>query len=93
MSDLIETDSDKRLVIREIPATTTTESLIASIEDAAKRNKIKIATISDYTAESVEIEVTLPRGAYAKETIKHGGRLTEAEKVSVLTAGLRRIAT
>jgi len=66
----IETDSDKRLVIRQLPATTTTESLIASIEEAARRNKIKIAGISDYTAEDVEIEVLLPRGVYAEETIK-----------------------
>jgi topoisomerase-4 subunit A len=67
---LIEPDSDKRLAIRQIPATTTTESLIASIEEAARRNKIKIAGISDYTAEDVEIEVLLPRGVYADETIK-----------------------
>jgi topoisomerase-4 subunit A len=66
----IEADSDKRLVIREIPATTTTESLMASIEEAARRNKIKIAGINDYTAESVEIEVLLPRGVYAEEAIK-----------------------
>jgi topoisomerase-4 subunit A len=67
---LIEADSDKRLVIRQIPATTTTESLIASIEEAARRNKIKIAGISDYTAENVEIEILLSRGIYAEETIK-----------------------
>ncbi len=66
----IEADSDKRLVIREIPATTTTESIMASIEEAARRNKIKIAGINDYTAESVEIEVLLPRGVYAEEAIK-----------------------
>jgi topoisomerase-4 subunit A len=66
----IEADSDKRLVIREVPATTTTESLMASIEEAARRNKIKIAGINDYTAESVEIEILLPRGVYAEEAIK-----------------------
>jgi topoisomerase-4 subunit A len=66
----IEADSDKRLIIREVPATTTTESLMASIEEAARRNKIKIAGINDYTAENVEIEIILPRGVYAEEAIK-----------------------
>ena len=40
-----------------LPASTTTESLIASVEDAAKRGRIKISSINDYTAEDVEIEI------------------------------------
>lgn len=52
----------RKLVIREIPATTTTESLIGSIERAAEKGKIKIAAINDYTAENVEIEITPTRG-------------------------------
>ena len=52
----------RKLIIREIPATTTTEKLIASIEKAAEKNKIKIAAINDYTAENVEIEITPMRG-------------------------------
>lgn len=52
----------RRLIIREIPATTTTESLIASIEKAAEKNKIKIASINDYTGENVEIEILPMRG-------------------------------
>ncbi len=57
----IEIDG-RRLVIREIPASTTTESLIASIEKAANRSKIKIASISDFTGEQIEIEITPQRG-------------------------------
>lgn len=57
----IDTDG-RRLIIREIPATTTTESLIASIEKAADKGKIKIASINDYTGETVEIEITPMRG-------------------------------
>ena len=53
---------DRKLVIREIPATTTTESLIASIEKAAEKGKIKIASVRDYTSEKVEIEVVPTRG-------------------------------
>ncbi len=64
-------DSDpKKLVIREIPFGTTTESLISSIEEAARKNQIKISGISDYTAEHVEIEIRLPRGIYTNEVIE-----------------------
>ena len=65
----IEEVNEKTLIIREIPATTTTESLTASIEDAVKRGRMKLAGINDYTAEHVEIELKLPRGIYAKEVI------------------------
>ncbi len=56
------TESTKSVVIRQIPATTTTESIIHSIEEATRKNKIKVASIHDYTAENVEIEVTFQRG-------------------------------
>ena len=75
----IEIASDKRLLIREIPASTTTESLMASIEEAAKRNKIKIAAINDYTAENVEIEILLPRGVHAQEAIRQLYAYTDCE--------------
>ncbi|MBS1370221.1 MAG: DNA topoisomerase IV subunit A [Lentisphaeria bacterium] len=52
----------RKLVIREIPATTTTESLIASIEKAAEKNKIKIASVNDYTTQHAEIEIIPTRG-------------------------------
>ena len=63
----LDTSDSKRIVIREIPFGTTTENLIASIEDAARKHKVKIASINDYTAENVEIELKLPRGVYAGE--------------------------
>ena len=65
----IETKDAKTVVIREIPFGTTTESLIASIEAAAQKGKVKIAAIDDFTTESVEIEVGLARGVYAEEVI------------------------
>lgn len=49
--------SGNMLIIREIPHGTTTESLIASIEDAVRKKKIKIRSIDDFTAEKVEIQV------------------------------------
>jgi topoisomerase-4 subunit A len=56
----IEKKDDRRLVIREIPVGTTTDSLTASIEDAARKGKIKIRGINDFTAEQAEIELQLP---------------------------------
>ncbi|MEM6796367.1 MAG: DNA topoisomerase IV subunit A [Acidobacteriota bacterium] len=64
----LEISKDKKTItIREIPYSTTTESLIASIEQAAQKRKIKVATIDDRTADAVEIVLHLPRGIYADE--------------------------
>ncbi|MCB2184053.1 MAG: DNA topoisomerase IV subunit A [Desulfobulbaceae bacterium] len=65
----IEEINDKTIHIKEIPYTTTTQSVMDSIEKAAKTGKIKIVSINDYTAEEVEIEIKLARGIYAQETI------------------------
>jgi topoisomerase IV subunit A len=53
----IEEKNDHTLVIRELPAGTTTDSLTSSIEDAARRGKIKIKSINDFTADQAEIEI------------------------------------
>ncbi len=80
----IEVVDDKTLVIKEICYGTTTESLIRSIDEAAKKGKIKIESISDYTAERVEIEIKLPRGQYAKDLLEPLYAFTDAE-VSIST--------
>ena len=59
---VIEKKDDTTLVIRELPFGTTTDNLIASIEDATRKKKIQIRSIQDYTAEKVEIEVQLSQG-------------------------------
>jgi len=66
----LEEANEKTILIKEIPYTTTTMSLINSVEKAAKAGKIKITSINDYTAEEVEVEIKLARGIYAKDTIK-----------------------
>ena len=63
----IETEGDKRVIIRELPGETTTEQLIASIEKAARNGKLKIASIADLTSEEVNIEIALNRGIYAEQ--------------------------
>ncbi len=69
----------KTLVIREICYATTTESLIRSIDEAAKKGKIKIEAINDYTSRKVEIEIKLPRGQYAEELLDELYAFTECE--------------
>lgn len=69
----------KTVVIRQICYGTTTESLIRSIDEAAKKGKIKIDTIHDYTSDKVEIEIKLPRGHYAQDLIDALYLYTECE--------------
>jgi topoisomerase-4 subunit A len=71
--------NEKTIVIEEIPHSTTTSSIIDSIEKADKAGKIKIQSINDYTAEKVEIEIKLARGIYAKDTIKALYAFTDCE--------------
>jgi topoisomerase-4 subunit A len=59
----------QKLVIREVPYTTTTTSLIASIESAVQKGKVSVSTINDFTTEKVEIELHLSRGASAETVI------------------------
>ena len=65
----IEARDRKTVVIRELPFGTTTEGLIASIEGAIGKGRVKISSIDDFTTEKVEIELTLARGSDAKEVI------------------------
>jgi topoisomerase-4 subunit A len=59
----------QKLVIREVPYTTTTASLIASIESAVQKGKVSVSTINDFTTEKVEIELHLSRGASAETVV------------------------
>jgi topoisomerase-4 subunit A len=76
----IDTSDPKRILIRDLPFGSTTESIINSIESAAKAGRIKIQGISDFTTESVEIEVKLARGVYAEETVDALYAFTECEQ-------------
>ena len=65
----IESKDRKTVVIREIPFGTTTESLIASIEAAVQKGRVKLSSIDDFTTDTVEIELSIARGSDAKEVI------------------------
>ena len=75
----LDTSDPKRIVIRELPFGSTTESLIASIEAAARKGKLKIASISDFTAEHVEIEIKLARGIQTQDTVDALYAFTDCE--------------
>ena len=75
----LDTKDPKKIVVREIPFGSTTESLINSIEGAAKKNKIKISGINDYSGENVEIEISLARGVYAEDTLDALFAFTDCE--------------
>jgi topoisomerase-4 subunit A len=70
---------ESTVVIKEIPPSTTTDSLIASIEDASRKGKIKVKSINDFTAEEVEIEVRAPQGVSAGQLIDALYAFTECE--------------
>src|SRR4029077_7972558 len=70
---------ESTVVIKEIPPTTTTDSLIASIEDATQKGKLKVKSINDFTSESVEIEIKCPRGVEAEKLIDALYAFTDCE--------------
>ena len=59
----IEQRDKNKLVVTSLPWGQTTESLIASIEDAISKKKVQVREITDLTSEKVEIELTLSVGA------------------------------
>ncbi|MDG5813532.1 DNA topoisomerase IV subunit A [Chitinispirillales bacterium ANBcel5] len=75
----LDTSDPKRIVIRELPHGTTTQSLISSIETATRKGKLKISGISDYTAEDVEIEIRLARGIRSEDTVDALYAFTDCE--------------
>lgn len=58
----IEIADKKTLIIREIPFSTTTTSLIESIVKASEKGKIKVRQVVDNTAKDVEIVIHLQAG-------------------------------
>ncbi len=75
----IKVKDESTVVIKEIPPTTTTDSLIASIEDATRKGKLKVKSINDYTSEEVEIEVRAPQGVSAEQLVDALYAFTDCE--------------
>ena len=75
----IKAKDESTVVIKEIPPTTTTDSLISSIEDAARKGKIKIKSINDFTSEEVEIEIRAPQGVSSEQLVDALYAFTDCE--------------
>jgi topoisomerase-4 subunit A len=75
----IRVKDESTVAIKEIPPTTTTESLIASIEDAARKGKLKVKSINDFTSEEVEIEIKCPAGVDAEKLVDALYAFTDCE--------------
>ncbi|GAB6393336.1 MAG: DNA topoisomerase IV subunit A [Treponematales bacterium] len=76
----LDTSDPKRIVIRELPYGSTTETMMASIEAAAKAGRVKIQSLNDFTTDKVEIEIKLARGVYSEETVDALFAFTECEQ-------------
>jgi len=75
----IKTKDESTVLIKEIPPTTTTDSLIASIEDATQKGKLKVKSINDFTSENVEIEIKCPSGVDAEKLVDALYAFTDCE--------------
>src|SRR5437773_3329177 len=75
----IKTKDDSTVVVKEIPPTTTTDSLIGSIEDAARKGKIRVKSVNDFTSEEAEIEIKAPAGVSAGQLVDALYAFTDCE--------------
>src|SRR6516162_5304412 len=75
----IKVKDESTVVITEIPPTTTTDSLIGSIEDAARKGKLKVKSIHDFTSENRENENKCPSGVDAEKMVDALYAFTDCE--------------
>jgi topoisomerase IV subunit A len=75
----IKVKDETTVVIKEIPPTTTTESLMASIEDATRKGKLKVRSVNDFTSEDVEIEIKAPQGVSTEKLVDALYAFTDCE--------------
>ena len=75
----IEKLDSKTLVIREIPFSKTTETLIDSIKKAIDKGKVKVRKVEDMTAAEAEIQLHLTPGVSSDKTIDALYAFTDCE--------------
>ncbi|MBR0031964.1 MAG: DNA topoisomerase IV subunit A [Treponema sp.] len=71
---------ERKIMITELPYPSNSESLTASITNAAKNGKIKISSVTDYSSDHAAIEVSLPRGTRAKDVADSLYAFTDCEQ-------------
>src|SRR5215471_2538230 len=75
----VKIKDESTVVIKEIPPTTTTDTLMASIEDASRKGKIKVKSVNDFTSEDVEIQIKAPSGVSAEQLVDALYAFTDCE--------------
>lgn len=70
----------RNLIIRDIPADTDTARLIDSVEAAVNKNKIKLTSIHDYSAETVNIQLVPLRGYSPEKCLNALYTYTDCQK-------------
>ena len=75
----IRKKASNKLAITELPFGATTESLTASVEDAIRKKKVPVRSIDDFTAEKVNIELTLAPDAKPEKAIQALHAFTSCE--------------
>jgi len=75
----IKIKDESTVLITDIPPTTTTESLMGSIEDASRKGKIKVKSVDDFTAEDVEIQIKAPSGVSTEKLVDALYAFTDCE--------------
>ena len=65
----LDVSNPKKIIIEELPFGVDSEKMIQSIDAAAKKGRLKVATVNDFTAESVNIELYLSKGTYTKDLV------------------------
>ncbi len=70
----------KKVVIDELPYEVTSPQLIDSIKKADSKGQLKIASITDYTAEKANIEINWQRGVYSEDMVDILYATTDCQK-------------
>lgn len=65
----LDVSNPKKIIIEELPYGVDSEKMIQSIDAAAKKGRLKVAQVNDFTADKVNIEVYLSKGTYTKDLV------------------------
>ncbi len=76
----INASDPKKVIIEELPYEVTSPSLIESIKKADSKGQLKIASITDYTAEKANIEICWQRGVYSADMVDILYATTDCQK-------------
>ena len=65
----LDISNPKKIIIEQLPYGVDSEKMIQSIDAAAKKGRLKVASVNDFTADTVNIELYLSKGTYTKDLV------------------------